>query len=139
MTAEQSLLLPVGLDLYAVALPAVREVVPAPATTPLPTLSGAFLGLFNLRGEIVPLLDTAALLNLGVVSTWPFVVVVQSSYGPAGLAATALPQSVVLGEPVGPSESSGTSGAYEVGDRLAVLLDVEALLGAARATAQSSL
>ena len=41
----------------------VREVVAAPTLTRLVTAPSIVLGLFNLRGEIVALLDTAALLG----------------------------------------------------------------------------
>jgi purine-binding chemotaxis protein CheW len=124
------LLVPVGLDLFAVPMEAVREVVRAPRLTRLPTAPARMLGLFNLRGEIVPLLDTPALLGLGPIPDWLFVAVVRSSLGPAGLAASALPEPVDLSEPVGSSESPATAGTYAVGQRLAVLLDVEELLGA---------
>jgi purine-binding chemotaxis protein CheW len=120
----------VGLDLYAVPMDAVREVVRAPVLTKLPTAPALILGLFNLRGEIVPLLDTPALMGLGRLPDWSFVAVVRSSVGPAGLAATALPETVALGEPVGASESRATAGTYAAGQGLAVLLKVEELLGA---------
>jgi len=128
----RALLIPVALDLYAVPVDGVREVVRAPPLTKLPTAPGLVLGLFNLRGEIVPLLHTPVLMGLSRLPDWSFVAVVRSSLGPAGLAATALPEPVALGEPVGPSESPGTGGTYAVGQRLAVLLDVEELLGGAR-------
>ena len=131
MTALRALLVPVGLDLYAVPMDAVREVVRAPLVTRLPTAPGLVLGLFNLRGEIVPLLDTPALMGLSRIHGWSFVAVVRSPLGPAGLAATALPEPVALGEAVGASESPATAGTYAVGQRLAVLLDIEALLGGA--------
>jgi purine-binding chemotaxis protein CheW len=128
----RALAIPVGLDLYAVPMDAVREVVRVPLLTRLPTAPGLVLGLFNLRGEIVPLLDTTALLGLSRTPGWSFVVVVRSSIGPAGLAATALPEPIALGEAVGASASPATAGTYAVGQRLAVLLDIEALLGGAR-------
>jgi purine-binding chemotaxis protein CheW len=125
------LLVPVGLDLYAVPMDVVREVVRAPLLTKLPTAPALVLGLFNLRGEIVPLLDTPALMGLSRIPDWPFVAVVRSSLGPAGLAATALPEPASLGESVGSSESPATAGTYAIGRRLAVLLDLEELLGGA--------
>jgi purine-binding chemotaxis protein CheW len=125
------LLVPVGLDLYAVPMDVVREVVRAPLLTRLPTAPAPILGLFNLRGEIVPLVDTPALMGLSRLPDCSFVAVVQSSLGPAGLAATALPEPATLGEPVGPSASPATAGTYAVGQRLAVLLDIEELLGGA--------
>ena len=60
-----AVLVPVGDDLYAVPIGWVREVVPRPPLTELVTAPPTVLGLFNLRGEIVPLLDTAVMLALG--------------------------------------------------------------------------
>jgi purine-binding chemotaxis protein CheW len=127
----RALLIPVALDLYAVPVDGVREVVRAPVLTSLPTAPALVLGLFNLRGEIVPLLDTPVLMGLGRLRDWSFVAVVRSSLGPAGLAATDLPEPAALGEPVGSSESPGTAGTYAVGQRLTVLLDIEELLSGA--------
>jgi purine-binding chemotaxis protein CheW len=124
-----AVLLPVSPDLYAIPVGWVREVVPAPVLTPLVTAPPLVLGLFNLRGEIVPLLDTAALLNLGPIGTVAFVVVLQSRDGLAGLAATGLPRRAELDRPVGPSELPGTAGSYQIDGLVAVLLDPAALLG----------
>jgi len=60
-----TLLVPVGADWYALDMASVREVVAFPLLTRVPTAPAALLGLFNLRGEIVPLFDTAALLDAG--------------------------------------------------------------------------
>jgi chemotaxis signal transduction protein len=129
VTAVQVVLLPVGKDLYGVPIHWVREVVTAPPLTPLVTGPELVLGLFNLRGEIVPLLDTAALLGVGKVGTVSFALVVQSADGPAGLAATSFPQRALLDLPSGPSELPGTAGTYLVGRQVVVLLDPAALLG----------
>ena len=92
MTGIQALLLPVGADLYALPVDWVLEVVAAPTVTPLATAPAAVLGLFNLRGQIVALLDTAALLGIGTVAASAFAVVVSSAHGPVGLAASGFPQ-----------------------------------------------
>lgn len=126
------MLIPVGLDLYAVAATAIRAVVAVPGLCPLPTGPSTVLGVFNLRGEIVPLLDTAALLGTGRLSEPPFAAVVQTTMGLAALAASGLPESVVLDESVGGSETPGTLGVYSIGGRLAALVDVEELLTPAR-------
>ena len=128
MTGTRALLIPVGPDLYAVPVEAVREVVTATRLCRLPTGPAALLGLFNLRGEIVPMFDTAALLGVGRLSDWPFVVVLRTTHGPAGLGANGLPESALLDEPMAPSESKGTEGIFAVGRRLAALIDVEALI-----------
>jgi purine-binding chemotaxis protein CheW len=128
MTAAQALLLPVGGDLYALPMDWVREVVSGPMVTPLVTASPLVLGLFNLRGQIVPLLDTAALLGIGTVETTAFAVVVNYPQGLAGLASTGFPQRGLLDTSIGPSELPGTAGLYRLDQRVATLLDPAALL-----------
>lgn len=132
VTSLQAVLLPVGDDLYAVPVGWVREVAPAPRLSPLVTAAPVVLGLFNLRGEIVPLLDTAALLGLGAVAAAAFALVLDSGAGLIGLAATGLPRRTLLDRPVGPSELPGTAGSYHVGDGIAVLLDPAVVLGSER-------
>ncbi len=61
----------------------------------------------------------------------------RTTLGPAGVGSSGLPESTVLGEEVGPSESHGTSGIYAVGDRLAALIDVEALFAPGEDTARN--
>lgn len=134
MTAIQGLLIPVGADVYAIDAAGVREVVPEPIPTRIPTSSAVMLGVFNLRGEVVPLFDTAALLGVGHTETVRFVVVVATSVGVAGLAAYGLPKVMVLEDRVGPSELRGTLGTYLFADGVAVLLDVETLLDPAGTT-----
>jgi chemotaxis signal transduction protein len=128
MTGVQALLVPVGADLYALPVDWVCEVVAAPTVTPLATAPAVVLGLFNLRGQIVPLLDTAALLGIGTVETIAFTVVVSSPHGPVGLAASGFPQRAVLDASIGPSELPGTTGLYQVDQRVAACLDPAALL-----------
>jgi hypothetical protein len=126
--AQQVLLLPVGGDLYALPMDWVREVVASPPVTQLVTAPPVVLGLFNLRGQIVPLLDTAALLGIGTVDTIAFAVVVNCPQGLAGLATTGFPQRGLLGTPTGPSELPGTAGLYQLDQRVTTLLDPAALL-----------
>ena len=128
MTDVAALLLPVGGDLYALPLEWAHEVVAAPSVTHLVTAPPLVMGLFNLRGQIVPLLDTAALLGTGRLDTTRYVVVVATAQGQAGLATSGLPRRVVLDTPVGPSELPGTTGLFRVGRLVASLLDPSALL-----------
>ena len=123
-----AVLMPVGDDLYAVPTGWVREVVGAPALTPLVTGPAGVLGLFNLRGEIVPLLDTASLLDLGHVGSVAFSVVLHTHLGPVGLSTTGFPLRRELGDPIGRSDLVAGAEVHRVGDRVAVLLDVQAVL-----------
>jgi purine-binding chemotaxis protein CheW len=138
MTDVQAVLLPVGEDLYAVPVSWIREVVVTSSLTPLVTAPPLVLGLFNLRGQIVPLLDTAALLGLGTSEPTEFALVLQSPHGLIGLAATAFPQRAVLSSPTGPSELPGTAGTYELQRQVVVLLDPEVLLGSERLSGAGS-
>jgi purine-binding chemotaxis protein CheW len=127
VSTGQALLLPLGEDLYALPIDWVLEVVAAPILTRLVTAPPIVLGLFNLRGQIVALLDTAALLGIGTLDATAFAVVVHGPEGPAGLAVTGFPQRGVLDVPAGESDLPGTNGAYYVNRRIAVLLDPGAL------------
>lgn len=126
----RALLVPVGDDAYAVAMDAAREVVNAPEITPLPTAPSTVVGLINLRGDIVPVFDTARLLGL-VSSDMVYAVVVETSLGPAGLTMTGTGEAIELGEAVSAADTAGTVATYAVGDRLVVLLDLETLLAPA--------
>jgi chemotaxis signal transduction protein len=131
----RALLLFLGDDLFAVPMAVAREVLVAPKVAVLPTAPATVAGVFNLRGEIVPLFDTAMLLGLGTIPSVEYVAVVETELGPAGLAMTAVGESVELDEPVGVTEKPGTVASYALGERVVVMLDVGALLTPARIAA----
>ena len=60
----RAILLPVGRDWYALPPVALQEVVAGPVVTEVPMAPPTVRGLFNVRGQIVPLLDTGVLLGL---------------------------------------------------------------------------
>jgi purine-binding chemotaxis protein CheW len=124
----QVVLLPIGSDLYAVPVEWMREVVTAPPLTALVTGPDVVLGLFNLRGEIVPMLDTAVLLGLPRLDEVAYALVVQSRTGPAALATTAFPRRATLDPPPAPSELPGTAGIYRLGRQVVALLDPAVLV-----------
>ena len=128
----RALLIPVGNDLHALDMTWVREVVATPLVTEVPTAPSSVLGVFNLRGDIVPLFDTAALLGLGTAASGEFAAVVETPKGLAGLVATGIPESVELGQSLGATETEGMIASYAIGSRIATLLDLDALLAPAR-------
>jgi purine-binding chemotaxis protein CheW len=123
----RALILPVGDELYALSLESVRLVIEHPTATRLPTAPGSVLGLLNVQGALVPMLDTAALLDNGTMVAPPYAAVIEVGGARAALAATAMPLTGELGEPIGTADVAGGVGTFAFGDRLAVLLDVEAL------------
>ena len=124
--------LPLEGERYALDITTAREIVPAPAIRPLPGAPPTVLGLFNLRGDVVPLFDTAALADAGSLAKWTHAVVVETAAGIAALAAGAVPETLVLDEPVAPSESPWIEATYAIGRSLIPLLDTAALLAPAR-------
>jgi hypothetical protein len=133
-----AVLMPIGDDLYAVPTGWVREVVSAPALTPLVTGPAVVLGLFNLRGEIVPLLDTASLLGLGMLGSVAFSVVLHTHLGPVGLSTTGFPLRRQLGDPIGRSDLVTGAEVHRVDDRVAVLLDVQVVLDSVTSSTRRS-
>ena len=124
---------PIGTDYYAVDADTVGEVVSDVRPTRLPTAPLVYLGVFNLRGEVVPVFDTAALLGFSgleynQLGQSGLAIVVRLPPGQAGLMVSALPKMETLGAQVGRSELRGTSGAFDTTAGVAVLLDVGALL-----------
>lgn len=127
----RALLLRIGDDAYAVRMETAREVVTEPVVTALPTAPPTVLGVCNVRGEIIPVFDTGALLGVASMADFHAVAILETAVGPAGLAMSDIGASVELGDPVAETDAPGTAGAYVHGSGLAVLLDVEALLGPA--------
>jgi purine-binding chemotaxis protein CheW len=130
----QAVTLPVGSDLYAVPVDWVQQVLVAPPITALVTAPDLVIGLFNLRGEIVPLLDTAALLGIGGIDTVAFAVVLRGANGPIGLATTGMPERVSLDGSPSHSMLAGTNGTFYVAKAVVVLLDPEVLLASVSLT-----
>jgi chemotaxis signal transduction protein len=129
----RALLLRIDEDTYVIAMDTARQVVAAPEVTALPAAPGSVLGVCNVRGEILPVFDTGTLLGLGPISTFGAIVVIETALGPAGMAMSDIGESVEVGDLVASTETPGTAGAYAVDRRVAVLIDVEALLSPVRA------
>jgi purine-binding chemotaxis protein CheW len=55
----------VGKEQYAIPLLTVREVIGMPEITPVPFTPNYFLGIMNLRGQIISVVDLRLKLGLG--------------------------------------------------------------------------
>ena len=77
----------VGEQQFAIEIMSVREIRGWTASTPLPNAAAHFLGMINLRGVILPVIDLRACLGLGAteVARSSVVVVVQSGERQVGL------------------------------------------------------
>jgi hypothetical protein len=127
----RALLLPVLAEWYAIELASVREVLRRPAITPLPGAPPTVLGVLNVRGEVVPALDTAALVGLGGLDAVPYVAVLDTAAGPGALGLGGEPRTAVLDRSAGAPEGQCAIGRYAVDELVVTLLDADALAVAA--------
>jgi purine-binding chemotaxis protein CheW len=131
------LLLPVREDLYAVELRAVQRVLgleAAAGLAPLPGAHRAVLGVINVRGQVVPVLDTAALLDLPPLapSEHGALAVVRVARGIAALVTSAMPFAQELEEALGASSLATATGRRRAGDHVSTVLDLELTLAPER-------
>jgi chemotaxis signal transduction protein len=112
---------------FAVPMETVHQVLRHPLVTPIPLAPAGLHGVVNVRGEIVPLLDTGVLTGTGALPQAPFAVLVSGQKDMVALAAEELPIAADFEEPVGPGSRAGELGVYSNGGRLVVLIDIDEL------------
>ena len=61
----QAIGLKVGNEEYAVKIGDIREIVPTPHITRVPTAPDHIIGVINLRGRVIPVIDIARRLGIG--------------------------------------------------------------------------
>jgi chemotaxis signal transduction protein len=113
---------------FAVPMTTVHQVLRYPVVTRVPLSPTGLMGLLNVRGEIVALLDTGLLTATGALGEPPFAVLVSGEKEMVALAAEELPVAADFGDPVGPGTQPGELGVYSSGGRLVVLVDIEELV-----------
>lgn len=118
------LLLPVGEEWHAVALAAVREVLALPPIAAVPAAPRWLAGLVNVRGDLLPAVDTGRALG-GAPTDATHVAVVETGRGPAALLLTGTPEPGVLGARQAEGSVAGSAGQFAAGDRVATALDLD--------------
>jgi chemotaxis signal transduction protein len=113
---------------FAVPMATVHQVLRRPLVTLVPLSPVGLIGIVNVRGEIVPLLDTGVLTGTGTLTEPPFAVLISGERDMVALAVEELPFAADFEEPVGPGTKSGELGVYSNGGRLVVLVDIEELV-----------
>src|ERR1700694_1528709 len=112
---------------FAVPMETVHQVLRHPLVTRVPLSPPGLLGVVNVRGEIVPLLDTGVLTGTGRLITPPFAGLVRGEKDMLALAADELPVAADFEEPVGPGTQPGELGVYINGGGPVVLLGLAGL------------
>jgi purine-binding chemotaxis protein CheW len=122
------LVLTVNAAFFAVPMTSVHQVLRHPVVTRIPLSPSGLIGVLNVRGEIVPLLDTGVLTATGALGQAPFAVLVSSEKEMVAVAAEDLPVAADFEDTVGPGTQPGELGVYSNGGHLVVLVDIEALV-----------
>jgi purine-binding chemotaxis protein CheW len=122
------LIIPVNAEFYAVPMDSVRQVLQRTEVTRVPMAPSGLLGVINVRGEILPLLDTGVITGSGAIPSAPYSVLVNTDKETVALAAQAMPITADLDEPVAEGSHPGEIGVYSSGGRLVVLIDTEELV-----------
>lgn len=131
------LLVALGGESYGFPLDRVREVVKPAPITPVPSIPEHILGVMNLRGEILPVLDPKRLLGLGegASTSEGRIVVVKGPGMAAGFLADSVEDAIEVRGTLEPplatlpeGQAQYLQGQVAHGDRLVGVLDVEALL-----------
>lgn len=123
----------VGEEHYALPVEHVLEVAELGALEPVPGAPASVLGVRNLRGQVVPVLDAAALLGVEHRAQPRRIVIVEAGGRRAGLAVDALTDVAPLPEATEPREGRALAGAALVDGTLVGIVDVPALLDAVEA------
>jgi purine-binding chemotaxis protein CheW len=117
----------VGGELYALPVENVVEVAELGAVSEVPGAPPAVLGVRNLRGRILPVVDFAALLGVPRTDVAPRVVIAEDDGRRACLAIDEVTQVGELPEPSEEAESELLRGAALDGGDLVGIVDVRRL------------
>ena len=121
----------IGGELHGCDILLVHEVVARLPVHPLPDMPPHLLGVVRLRGELVPVLDVAPLLDLRLEGGRPAVLVTGEEGARVGVAADAV--SDVMTVPPGAFRPAPRGGGYlvgvaRVGEQLVNLIDLAEIL-----------
>jgi purine-binding chemotaxis protein CheW len=118
-----------GNEHYAFPVGGVREIAKFGQITPVPGAPAVVLGVWNLRGDVMAVLDLATLLGLGGTEPGRIVVVEEGDLH-GGLAVESVVDVGAIPEPLEPTDSEYLLGAVLV-ERVPVgVIDLGAVLSA---------
>jgi purine-binding chemotaxis protein CheW len=120
---------------YALAVADVLEVADFTGVAQVPGAPAAVLGVRNLRGAVLPIVDLATVLGLQSVASPERVVVVDQAGRTAGLAVDSVAGVEALPEAAEQTESAHLTGAALVDGGLVGVLELASVLDAAQGVA----
>jgi purine-binding chemotaxis protein CheW len=129
------LLVGVGAERYALAVRDVIEVATLEDLTTVPGAPRAVMGVHNLRGQVVPVVDLGAVLGLPGTNGRRAIVIVDDAGDPAGLAVDSLLDVCPVEAEAKQPEDGRLLGSAMVDGALVGILDVRDALRLARGAA----
>ena len=121
----------IGPEEYALAVGDVLEVVDAPEVTPVPGAPSCILGVCNLRGTVLPVVDAAKVLRADGGDARQ-IVITEGAAGRAGVAVDQVIEVGVLPDARESTESVHLSATVLHDQRLVGIVDLDSLLNAVR-------
>lgn len=119
-----------GNEHYALPVDGVLEVAEFGDVTPVPGADPAVLGVRNLRGQVIPVLDLAALLGVPGRHAPQRIVVAEHAGRRAGLAVESVSEVGFVGEPTEAVDSPYLRGATFIDGALVGVVDLATALDA---------
>jgi purine-binding chemotaxis protein CheW len=136
-----------GAEQYAIDILRVREIRASAPVTRIANCARAMLGIFDLRGAIVPVFDMRLMLGLPAAPAGgsPVVIILDIEGRPAGIVVDAVCQVIGLESDAVKPLPRGTTqvddacirGAASIGDEMLIVLDIARLMRTAGAAAQA--
>lgn len=125
-----------GEEFFAIDIRQVQEVFELESMTPVPGMPAALVGVANLRGTIIPLVDLRAVLRRSVVTNPKYVVVIRHGSQQIGLLIDQVPEtrSISPSDHIAPSAyPSSLSSPFlfsflNIGNRLCGVIEVSRLV-----------
>jgi purine-binding chemotaxis protein CheW len=125
-----------GGELFTIDLKSVREVFVVESITPVPGMPSGLVGVTNLRGTVIPLLDLRPMFGLNVEASLTHAVVVQHGNWQVGVLVDTVPEIRILAKdqflpaPAGTGEGAFpfVSTVVKLEDRLRGVLETSVML-----------
>ena len=125
-----------GGELFTIDLQNVREVFVVESITPVPGMPAGLVGVTNLRGSVVPLLDLRQMIGLAAESTLKYAVVIKHGNWQVGVLVDTVPEIRTLSKdqflpaPVGTGDGGNpfVSTVVNLEDRLRGVLETSVVL-----------
>ncbi len=135
-TTVRAAIISMSGELFTIDLQNVREVFVVESITPVPGMPSGLVGVTNLRGTVIPLLDLRPMFGLDAVAVLRYAVVVQHSNWQVGVLVDAVPEIRILSRdqffpaPTGTGEGAVpfVSTVVKLEDRLRGVLETSVML-----------